>query len=84
MLLLEQLKQIPDHRGIQGRKHPLLLLMSLIVSGKLCGHEGYRPIADFVCQSKQNYRKRATIKDYSHGCFVQRMVSVFSDRSLFD
>jgi predicted transposase YbfD/YdcC len=53
MLLLEQLKQIPDHRGIQGRKYPLWLLMSLIVIGKFCGHEGYRPIADFCIKYRE-------------------------------
>ena len=53
MLLLEQLKQIPDHRGIQGRKYPLWLLMSLIIIGKFCGYEGYRPIADFCAKYRE-------------------------------
>jgi DDE_Tnp_1-associated len=53
MLLLEQLKQIPDHRGIQGRKYPLWLLMSLIVVGKFCGHHGYRPLADFCAKYRE-------------------------------
>lgn len=54
MLLLEQLKQIPDHRGVQGRKYPLWVLIILLIIGKLCGHDGYRPIADFC----QKYRQK--------------------------
>ncbi|MDJ0527958.1 MAG: hypothetical protein PX634_22115 [Microcystis sp. M53600_WE12] len=42
MLLLEQLKQIPDHRGNWGKKYPLWLLMIIVIIGKFCGYDGDR------------------------------------------
>lgn len=53
MLLLEQLKQIPDHRGLQGKKYPLWVLMSLVVVGTFCGYLGYRPLANFCRQHRE-------------------------------
>jgi predicted transposase YbfD/YdcC len=52
MLLLKQLKQIPDHRSGQGKKYPLWLLMIIVIIGKFCGYDGYRDLADF-CRSHQ-------------------------------
>jgi len=45
MLLLEQLKQIPDDRGNQGKKYPLWLLRIIVIIGKFCGYDGDRDIA---------------------------------------
>jgi DDE_Tnp_1-associated len=46
MLLIEQLKQIPDHRNIRG-KNDLWFILMLSLMGSLCGYIGYRPLADF-------------------------------------
>jgi hypothetical protein len=41
------LKQIPDYRKAQGKRHALWLVMMLVLLGTLCGYRGYRPWADF-------------------------------------
>lgn len=51
--LIEQLKQIPDYRKGKGKRHALWLVMMLVLLGTLCGHRGYRPLADFSCQHWQ-------------------------------
>jgi predicted transposase YbfD/YdcC len=48
MLLIEQLKQIPDHRKAKGKKYSLWVILLLSLMGSLCGYIGYRPLADFA------------------------------------
>lgn len=48
MLLIEQLKQIPDHRDIKGQKYLLWVVLFMSLMGSLCGYIGYRPLADFA------------------------------------
>ena len=48
MLLIEQLKQIPDHRHIKGQKYLLWVVLFRSLMGSLCGYIGYRPLADFA------------------------------------
>jgi predicted transposase YbfD/YdcC len=48
MLLIEQLKQIPDHRDIKGQKYSLWVVLFMSLMGSLCGYIGYRPLADFA------------------------------------
>lgn len=48
MLLIEQLKQIPDHRKAKGKKYSLWVILAMSLIGSLCGYIGYRPLADFA------------------------------------
>jgi hypothetical protein len=48
MLLIEQLKQIPDHRDLKGKKYSLWVVLFMSLMGSLCGYIGYRPLADFA------------------------------------
>jgi predicted transposase YbfD/YdcC len=48
MLLIEQLKQIPDHRHVKGKKYSLWVILFMSLIGSLCGYIGYRPLADFA------------------------------------
>ena len=50
MNLIEQLKQIPDHRSGHGKRYPLWWLLWVVILGSLCGYRGYRPLRDF-CQA---------------------------------
>lgn len=52
MLLVEQLKQIPDHRKAKGKKYPLWVILIMILMGSLCGYIGYRPLADFASKHR--------------------------------
>jgi DDE_Tnp_1-associated len=53
MLLIEQLKQIPDHRHIKGKKYSLWVILFMSLMGSLCGYIGYRPLADFASLHQQ-------------------------------
>jgi predicted transposase YbfD/YdcC len=48
MLLIEQLKQIPDHRHVKGKKYSLWVILFMSLMGSICGYIGYRPLADFA------------------------------------
>jgi hypothetical protein len=46
--LLEYLQQIPDPRGLQGRRHSLAAMLAAVVCSLLCGARGYAPIAQWL------------------------------------
>ncbi|HEV2968489.1 MAG TPA: transposase family protein, partial [Pirellulales bacterium] len=46
--LLEDLQQIRDPRGLQGRRHSLAAMLAAVVCGLLCGARGYAPIAQWL------------------------------------
>lgn len=53
MNFIEQLQQIPDWRKQKGKRHPLWLVLLLIVLGTMTGYWGYRPLADFTQTHRQ-------------------------------
>ncbi|NCJ07280.1 ISAs1 family transposase, partial [Synechococcales cyanobacterium C] len=57
MTLIEQLKQIPDHRHRRGLRHPLWMLLILSLLGFLCGYTGYRPLEDFCIEHETSLRQ---------------------------
>ncbi|MFP4694153.1 MAG: transposase family protein [Halothece sp.] len=46
--LVEYLKQIPEFRDPRGCRHPLWLVLLLIIMGIMSGYYGYRGIGRFV------------------------------------
>ena len=46
--LLLALRQIPDPRGRQGRRHPLAAMLAAVVCAMLCGARGYSAIAQWI------------------------------------
>jgi hypothetical protein len=46
--LLAYLAQVPDPRGLQGRRHPLSAMLAAVVCAVLCGARGYRAIAQWA------------------------------------
>ncbi len=46
--LLDFLSRIPDPRGRRGRRFSLSAMMATVVCGILCGHRGYKAIADWI------------------------------------
>ena len=48
MSLIAHLQKIPDFRAARGQRHPLWLVLVLIILGAMMGYWGYRPLAEFV------------------------------------
>lgn len=46
--LLHYLEQIPDPRGLQGRRHSLAAMLAAVVLAILCGQRGYAGIAHWL------------------------------------
>lgn len=46
--LLHVLQQVPDPRGRQGRRHPLVAMLATTVCAMLCGARSYPGIADWI------------------------------------
>jgi hypothetical protein len=46
--LLACLSQVPDPRGLQGRRHPLPAMLAAVVCAVLCGARGYRAIVQWL------------------------------------
>jgi hypothetical protein len=48
MTLIEALQSIPDYRSARGKRHPLWVVLVMIVMGNLAGYRGNRPLAEFA------------------------------------
>jgi len=46
--LLTYLSQVPDPRGLQGRRHQLVAMLATVVCAVLCGARGYAAIAQWL------------------------------------
>lgn len=60
MNLFEALSQIEDFRQASGRRHPLPVVLLLVIMALMSGHTGYRAIGDFID------RHRAALLDQLH------------------
>ena len=48
MNLIEAIKAVPDHRHPRGIRHPLWLILTIILLGSCTGYWGYKPLAEFT------------------------------------
>jgi hypothetical protein len=63
--LIEHLKQVKDFRTTDGRRHPLWLVLLLVIMGTLSGYVGYRAWGDFV--KRHRHALIQTFGSYRHG-----------------
>ncbi len=52
--LITELTKVGDFRTTQGQRHPLWLVLLLIIMGTMSGCTGYRGLGDFVKRHKQS------------------------------
>lgn len=52
--IVEELQKIRDFRTSKGRRHPLWLVLLLVIMGTMSGYLGYRALGDFVKRHKQS------------------------------
>jgi len=48
MNLIEAIIAVPDHRHKRGIRHPLWLILTIILLGSCTGYWGYKPLVDFT------------------------------------
>ena len=59
--LIDYLKQIPDQRSPHGRRHPLWLVLLIIIMGMMSGYWGYRQLGRFVERHRRELIARLQI-----------------------
>ncbi|WP_413162228.1 ISAs1 family transposase [Capilliphycus salinus ALCB114379] len=59
--LIEALKKIKDFRRSQGRRHPLWLVLLIVILGTMQGYLGYRALGDFAKANQQLIVKKFNI-----------------------
>ena len=53
--LIDYLKLIPDPRDPHGRRHPLWLILLIIIMGMMSGYWGYRSLGRFVERHRREF-----------------------------
>ncbi|GCL46991.1 hypothetical protein NIES3787_26910 [Microcystis aeruginosa NIES-3787] len=46
--LIEKLKQVKDFRKDKGKRHPLWIVLVVIILGTMLGYSGYRELGEFA------------------------------------
>ena len=59
--LIDHLKQIPAPRDPHGLRHPLWLVLPIIIMGMMSGSLGYRQLGRFVERHRRELIKRLQI-----------------------
>lgn len=68
--LIDYLKEVPDERNPHGRRHPLWLILIIVIMGIMSGYWGYRELGRFVERHRRELIKlfqvsRAEMPSYS-------------------
>ncbi len=68
--LIDYLKEIPDERDSHGRRHPLWLILLIIIMAIISGYWGYRALGRFVERHRRElieifHISRAEVPSYS-------------------
>lgn len=63
MTLIELLETVPDPRAQRGKRHPLAIVLLVIIMGTMLGYWGYRPIAEFIERYGNELRTRLELRD---------------------
>jgi hypothetical protein len=48
IILIEKLKQVKDFRKDKGKRHPLWIVLVVIILGTMLGYSGYRELGEFA------------------------------------
>ena len=58
--LIDYLKLIPDPRQKQGNRHPLWLILLIMIMGCMSGYWGYRQLGRFVERPKSQFNSTSS------------------------
>ncbi len=87
--LVEELKKIKDFRIDEGKRHPLWLVLLIVIMGTMSGYLGYRALGDFVTRHKaaliqtlkvpkDRLPSYSTIRRVMMGIDFEEFISVFN------
>lgn len=87
--LIEELKKIEDFRISEGRRHPLWIVLLIVIMGTMSGYLGYRALGDFVTRHREALiitlkvpKKRlpsySTIRRVMMGIDFEQFIEVFN------
>jgi hypothetical protein len=88
--LIEELKKIEDFRISEGRRHPLWIVLLIVIMGTMSGYLGYRALGDFVARHREALiitlkvpKKRlpsySTIRRVMMGIDFEQFIEVFNN-----
>ncbi len=88
--LIEKLKQVEDFRTLDGRRHPLWLVLLFVIMGTMNGYAGYRAWGDFVKRhrhalidtfgiQKHGVPSYSTIRRILMGVDFDKLATVFNE-----
>jgi len=88
--LIEELKKIEDFRISEGRRHPLWIILLIVIMGTMSGYLGYRALGDFVTRHREALiitlkvpKKRlpsySTIRRVMMGIDFEEFIKVFNN-----
>ncbi len=67
--LIEYLKQIPDEREASGRRHPLWLILLIMILGIMSGYWGYRGLGRFIERHRRQLIETLKIRQARVGSY---------------
>ena len=87
--LIEKLRQVEDFRVLDGRRHPLWLVLLFVIMGTMSGYVGYRGWGDFVKRHEREFIEifeiqkhgvpsYSTIRRIVMGVDFEKLVNVFN------
>ena len=59
--LIEKLKQVKDFRKDKGKRHPLWIVLVVIILGTMLGYSGYRELGEFAKNNRHRLSKEFNI-----------------------
>ncbi len=88
--LVEELKKIKDFRINEGKRHPLWLVLLIVIMGTMSGYLGYKALGDFVAKHKEGLIKTlkapknrlpsySTIRRVMMGIDFEEFLTVFNN-----
>jgi DDE_Tnp_1-associated len=91
--LIEKLRQIEDFRTLDGRRHPLWLVLLFVIMGTMSGYVGYRGWGDFVKRHRRELIEMfglqrhgvpsySTIRRIVMGVNFEKLAQVFNEWAL--
>jgi hypothetical protein len=93
LILIEKLKQVKDFRKDKGKRHPLWIVLVVIILVTMVGYSGYRELGEFAKNNRHRLSQEfniipervpsySTIRRVMMGVEWQSLLKVFNEGAL--